>query len=82
MVERKDPKRITYHVVPGAGGGWAVKGEGSMRASAIAERKQDAIRAAKALAKGRPLGQVVIHRKDGVIQTEWTYGKDPRKYPG
>ena len=26
--------------------------------------------------------QLVVHRKDGSIETEWTYGHDPRKTPG
>jgi hypothetical protein len=26
--------------------------------------------------------QLVVHRKDGSIETEWTYGRDPRKTPG
>ena len=31
------------------------------------------------LSKNQELGQVVIHKQDGTIQTEHTYGKDP--YP-
>jgi hypothetical protein len=26
--------------------------------------------------------QLVVHRKDGSIETEWTYGHDPRDIPG
>ena len=33
----------------------------------------------KELAKKAPLGQIKIHKQDGTIQTEHTYGQDP--YP-
>lgn len=26
--------------------------------------------------------QLIVHRKDGSIETEWTYGEDPRATPG
>jgi uncharacterized protein DUF2188 len=26
--------------------------------------------------------QLVVHRQDGSIETEWTYGHDPRRTPG
>ena len=28
------------------------------------------------------LGQVIVHKQDGVIETEFTYGDDPRETPG
>ena len=28
------------------------------------------------------LGQAVLHRSDGEIRTEHTYGKDPERFPG
>jgi len=71
--------RKTYHVTSGGKGGWRVKAEGASRASNTYENKADAVQRAKDLAKAQPLGQIVIHRKDGQIQTEYTYGKDP--YP-
>ncbi len=72
--------RKKYHVVPdGSDGSWKVKGEGSSRASNIFDNKADAVDRAKDLAKTQPLGQIIIHRGDGTIQTEHTYGKD--QYP-
>jgi uncharacterized protein YdaT len=75
-------KRKVVHVVPNSDGNWAVKSEHADRASSIHDLKDEAIARAKELAKGAPLGQVKIHKKDGTIQTEYTYGKDPEKYPG
>ena len=75
-------KRKTYHVTADGDGGWRVKATGGARASSTHENKTDAVQSAKDLAKGQPLGQIVIHRKDGQIQTEHTYGKDPHPPKG
>lgn len=78
----KQSAREVYHVVPSSRGGWDVKREGGARASSHHETKQPAIDAARDKAKAAPLGQVRIHGQDGRIQTEWTYGNDPRTRPG
>lgn len=71
--------RKTYHVTHDGDGGWKVKAEGSSRASSTHDNKAEAVQSAKELAKAQPLGQIVIHGRDGKIQTEHTYRKDP--YP-
>lgn len=73
--------RQVYHVVP-AEKGWEVKKEGNKRPSVKTRLKKDAIDRAKELAKKAKLGQVIIHKKDGTIQTEYTYGEDPRRTKG
>ncbi|HEY0010829.1 MAG TPA: DUF2188 domain-containing protein [Candidatus Paceibacterota bacterium] len=75
-------KRRVYHVTPNGDGDWKVKEKGAKRAVKIVEDKTDALSLAKDLAKKAELGQVVVHDKKGVIQTEHTYGKDPEKSPG
>jgi hypothetical protein len=75
-------KRKVVHIVPTSGGNWAVKRERANRASSIHDRKDEAIERGRELAKEGSLGQLKIHKKDGTIQTEHTYGKDPEKYPG
>ncbi len=72
-------RRRIYHVVPDDGA-WKVKGENSIRASSIHDRKPDAIARAKQLAKVGRLGQVIVHKADGSIQTEYTYGRDPVRF--
>ena len=67
MAERK-----AYHVTPAAEGGWQVRGEDEKRASSTHEKKEEAVARAKELAKNQPLGQAVVHKKDGTIQTEHT----------
>jgi hypothetical protein len=73
--------RKIYHVTP-AGEDWRVRRTGARRAASIHESKSAAITRAKQLARHAALGQVRVHRSDGAIQTEYTYGRDPRRSPG
>ncbi len=82
MAKKREPERVTYHVVSNHGGGWNVKKENARRASVSADTKQEAINRARELAKAQELGQVIVHRSDGLIQTEWTYGQDPERHRG
>lgn len=91
MPKKTDPKRRVYHVTPRMEAtrdikakalSWEVKLAGGKRASAVKKLKSHAIAYAKELAKKAPLGQVKIHGTDGKIQREFTYGKDPVRYPG
>lgn len=70
--------RKVYHVTKGDNG-WAVKKEGSSRASSIAPTQELAINKARDLAVNSGLGQVKIHGVNGKIREEHTYGDDP--YP-
>lgn len=74
--------RKVYHVAKERGGPWKGTVEGARRASVTAETKAEAVARTAQLARSAPLGQVVIHKENGVIQSERTYGKDPTKYPG
>jgi hypothetical protein len=76
MAERK-----VYHVNP-SGRSWKVEREGGSRPEAVSEDKDQAIERARELATSGELGQVIIHRQDGTIEKEYTYGKDPRSKPG
>lgn len=69
--------RKVYHVIPAAEGNWKVVEARAIRATSIHERKLDAINRARQLAKKGRMGQVIIHRTDGEVQKEYTYGKDP-----
>jgi uncharacterized protein YdaT len=65
-----------YHVVSNDGS-WKVKGENSARASSVHETKAEAVNAARELAKSQGNTQVIIHKQNGRIQEERTYGHDP-----
>jgi len=73
------PNRKRVWVSPDGAGGWDVKTQGKTKAAANFEDKSDAIDKAKSIAQNAPLGQVIIQKGNGKIQTEYTYGKDP--YP-
>jgi hypothetical protein len=75
-------ERIVYDVIPRDSPGntrWAVKRRGAERASDVFDDKVDAVARAVELAKAVGHSQVVLHGRDGKIQTEYTYGNDP--YP-
>jgi hypothetical protein len=65
-------------------GRWHLEHEGSSLASfetkAQAERDGQA-RGAQLWIEGRP-AQLVVHREDGSIEHEYTYGKDPERHRG
>ena len=74
--------RRIYHIVL-KGETWHVRRTRARRASGCHTSKTAAITQAKALAS-RPglLGQVVVHRRGGKVEKEWTYGNDPRRTRG
>ena len=73
--------RKTYHITS-KDDHWQVKARGAQRATRLFDTKEKAVEFGREIAKNSELGQIVIHRKDGVIQTEHTYGHDPRKTKG
>ncbi len=60
---------------------WKGKLVGAERASVSADTKEEAVERTKEIAKAAPLSQIIIHTKHG-IETEHTYGDDPRDIPG
>ncbi len=63
------------HVVP-HNGTWAVKGDGSQRATKILTIQQEAIDVARRIARNQG-SDVVIHGRDGRIREKDSYGNDP-----
>lgn len=63
------------HVVP-HDDDWAVRGEGNSRLTSIHSTQQDAIDAARDIARNER-SEVVIHRPDGTIRDKDSYGNDP-----
>lgn len=74
-------KRTVYHVVPDANS-WKVEREGSSSTEILVDNKDNAVAQARDLAKAAPLGQVIVHGRDGRIQEEYTYSDDPRSSKG
>ena len=60
---RKDKVHVLTHDK-----GWAVKKEGSSRATIISPTKSDAIHKARSIAKKGRGKDIIIHKKDGSIE--------------
>jgi hypothetical protein len=81
-VASKKNGRVVYHVVPDASGDkWVVSQENAAHRTEH-ETKEEAVQEAKRLAQEAELGQVKVHKKDGNMEYESTYGDDPRRSPG
>ncbi|TCL06974.1 DUF2188 domain-containing protein [Sodalis ligni] len=63
------------HVVPHKDG-WAVKGAGNQRATSVHDTQQQAVDAAREIARNQQ-SELVIHRPDGRIRDKDSYGNDP-----
>lgn len=66
--------RKNVHVVPRSGG-WAVRREGAERASTVTRTQQQAINAARRIAR-REHGELVVHGENGRIREKDSHGKD------
>ena len=69
------PKKNSIHIVPSEKG-WDVKRQGASRASRVTRTKDEAVKVGRDMAQ-KESGQLIIHKKDGKIQEERTYRKDP-----
>lgn len=80
-VASKKNGRVVYHVVPDASGDkWVVSQENASHRTEH-ETKEEAVQEARKLAQQAPLGQIKVHKKDGNMEYESTYGEDPERYP-
>ena len=75
--------RKVYHVVPNADQSkWLVTRERDDRFREEYDTKTRAEEAAKERARGEEPSQVKVHKLDGNMDYESTYGGDPRNIPG
>lgn len=63
------------HVVP-HDGGWAVRGAGAQRATEHFDRKVDAVQRGREIAQNQHT-ELVVHGRNGVIQSKDSHGHDP-----
>lgn len=77
------PQRQVFHSSP-SGDGWKVTQSGRTISNHAtqASAEDEAIRLAKKAESDGGLGQAVLHKSDGKIREERTYGKDPKRTPG
>jgi hypothetical protein len=64
--------------------GWVVTSEGKVVEgfNTQAEAEAEAMRLGKKAEEDGGLGQAVLHKADGEIEEERTYGEDRRRHPG
>lgn len=74
--------RNRYFLSSNPNGGWDLKQEGAKHATRHFDTKQKGLDFSRSFVRGRRNSQLVIKRGDGEIQTEHTYGDDPRRHPG
>ena len=68
--------RTKYHISH-KDDNWNVRREGADRPAKTFDNKSDAVDFGRDIAGKQDRGQLIIHKKDGTIQTEHTYKKDP-----
>ena len=79
---RRDTGRVVYHVSPEASANrWVVSQENGLFRREF-DTKEEAEDFAKRRAQLEKLSQVKVHKKDGTMDYESTYGDDPRDIPG
>lgn len=61
---------------------WKSTVRGNEKASLVAPTKEKAIKKTIEIAKKNSNSQIIIRKSDGTIQTERTYGNDPKKSKG
>jgi hypothetical protein len=75
--------RVVYHVTPNSDQSkWLVVREKDDSFREEYDTKAEAETAAKERARQQEPSQVKVHAKDGNMQSEATYGDDPRNTPG
>jgi hypothetical protein len=73
--------RTVYHVVPDSSGErWVVSQEHGGRRDEF-RTKEEAVNSAKERARAEQPSQVKVHKRDGNMEYESTYGEDPSRSP-
>jgi len=74
--------RTVFHVVPDASGEkWVISEEGSAGFRREFRTKEEAVSAARERARGHQPSQMKVHKRDGNMEYESTYGEDPSRSP-
>jgi len=80
MVEKNNGREV-YHVVPDSSAErWVVSQENNEFRREF-DRKEDAVDFARERARAAKLGQIKVHKQDGNMEYESTYGEDPARTP-
>jgi hypothetical protein len=80
----KKAKRQVFHSILTKKDGWVVQLDKQVQSKHPNQKETEkaAVKAARGVYESGGLGQAVLHKLDGEIREERTYGKDPEKTPG
>ena len=74
-------RRQQVSVEPRANGRWAVQTDGTERAYRVKDRKSEAVRIARSVAKNKG-AELVVKNERGRIEAKDSHGRDPRRIRG
>ncbi len=72
--------RTVYHVLPNGDKGWKAENVENKKVILEEKTKEEIVKKIKAKARDEEPSQVVVHKRDGNIEYESTYGDDPVRY--
>jgi Uncharacterized protein conserved in bacteria (DUF2188) len=75
-------QRDRFFVDAAGGGRWILIRKGQEQPVRSFRTKREAVKFGRDTARSRGYSQLVVKGRNHDIQTEWTYGKDPRRHPG
>jgi len=73
--------RVTYHVVPGEGGGWSIRLVNTGQVISNHGSKIDAILRGRELAQSHEYSLLAVHDREGHLERQYTYGWDSSLFP-
>lgn len=74
-------ERVTYHVLPGEGGGWNVRLVNTGQIVSSHRSRIEAILRGRELAQSHEYSLLVIHDREGRLERQYTYGWDADLFP-
>ncbi|NLH41794.1 MAG: DUF2188 domain-containing protein [Planctomycetes bacterium] len=74
-------ERVTYHVLPGERGGWAIRLMNTGQVVSSHRSKIEAILHGRELAQGHEYSLLAVHDRDGRLERQYTYGWDRDLFP-
>ncbi len=67
------PKTPTWHVTPHTDDGWQVKRETAKQPASKHDTKNEALNAAKTIARNQPAAHITVHKKNGKIHRQMSF---------
>ncbi|MCU0916797.1 MAG: DUF2188 domain-containing protein [Planctomycetes bacterium] len=74
-------ERVTYHIMPGANGGWDVVQEHTGNVFGNHRSRTDAILQGRDLAQTHEYSLLVVHDRAGQVEKQYNYGRLPPRTP-